>query len=125
MSESEWLELADRCEAATGAQDALDEALHAAMGFVLVGPEGDCCWVRGEGRNMQVFYELPGLTGSLDAITRVIEKELVGYDYTVGRKNGGLTTHAQCGSHEISYGATPALALCAAFCRAMAGEAGW
>ena len=109
MTRDEWIALAERCEAATGPDDRLDFAIDG----LLFAP-----------RLMRGFKARAPYTASLDAITALIERELPDYDYTCGKTNGGLTIHAQCGSHEMAFGSAPALALCGAFCRAMAEKAG-
>lgn len=107
-SKAEWLALAERCEGATGS----DRDIERCMGSLL--PEG--------------FQMIPyfGFTSSLDAITSLIEREMPDagwsahneyYDVIEGRimRRGQDTI--------MRYSATPALALCAAFCRAMAEKA--
>jgi hypothetical protein len=58
------------------------------------------------------------VTTSLDAALALAERVLPGWDFIVGRTNGGLTIHAQVGPGEMQFGNTPALALCAAILRA-------
>lgn len=108
-----WLDLAARCEAAKGPDREIDGALREAAGFP-VKP-----W---------------GYTESLDAITALIGRELPGGSWFVGSGRtrpdeplGGARIFAdEAGDKCIGEAecATPALALCAAFCRAMAAKGG-
>jgi hypothetical protein len=65
---------------------------------------------------------LPNPTTSLDAALALAERVLPGWDFIVGRTNGGLTIHAQVGPGEMQFGNTPALALCIAVLRATATQ---
>ena len=135
MTRSEWIALAKRCEEAKGPDRELDFAIGIASGvYTEAGP---CPGHRQEGdKTRYVTYLHPKhktiwrgaigacvsyLTGSLDAITSLIEDRFTP-NWTVERNCGG--TDAQIwdvgGSSVASNGHTPALALCAAFCRAMA-----
>ena len=60
----------------------------------------------------------PHLTTSIDAALALAERVLPGWDFIVGRTNGGLTIHAQVGPGEMQFGNTPALALCIAILKA-------
>ena len=57
----------------------------------------------------------------LDAALTLVPE---GFDWAVFRTNGGLTVHAWCGDCQDHFGATPALALCAAALRARASIEG-
>jgi hypothetical protein len=100
-SASEWEAIAARCEAASGADRLLD------------------CLLRNEGET-----EFPPYTASVDAILSLIESTLPGAWWSVERV--GDTSSAQVGppvaDHSEASAATPALALCVAFCRAMASR---
>lgn len=60
----------------------------------------------------------PHPTTSIDDALTLAERVLPGWDFIVGRTNGGLTIHAQVGPGEMQFGNTPALALCIAVLRA-------
>lgn len=144
-AKAEWLALAERCEKATGPDREIDYRMAYGLGWRFDGYHlaRDLPCLSDEQfanlHNLAGQWKRPGVvdwpypgtnhaepcvwTASLDAITGLIERELPDYDYTFGKTNGGLTIHAQCGSPEMTFSATPALALCAAFCRAMAEKA--
>ena len=61
---------------------------------------------------------VPAYSTSLDAALALASRVLPGWDFIVGRTNGGLTIHAQVGPGEMQFGNTPALALCIAVLRA-------
>jgi hypothetical protein len=110
-TKDEWIALAERCEKATGS----DRDIERCMGSLL--PEG--------------FQMIPyfGFTGSLDAITTLIERELpvCGVRLHIIPTFAPTRAVAQilvpCDNRTDGDAATPALALCAAFCRAMAAGA--
>lgn len=126
MTRETWLALAERCEKATGPDREIDGKIaHALRPGVLI---------RG-------FYFTP-YTASLDAITALIERELPGTSWRIhwrgiGRNCCGMISRLGPDDYdefnvefgdEVAIGrgyrvATPALALCAAFCRAMAEKA--
>jgi len=102
-NKAEWLALAERCEAATGPDKLLDMAIRFALGAP-VRP-----W---------------NYTASLDAITALIERELPEVQWlcrtdTLGGF-GNLYRRRNPDRSWPCFAFTPALALCAAFCRAMA-----
>lgn len=64
----------------------------------------------------------PLYTASLDAVVALVERKLPGWDWIIGKTNGGLTIHAQLGPESLGYicfGETPALALLAALLSAL------
>jgi hypothetical protein len=108
---ADWLSLASRCEAAKGADRGLDQAIQAA-------------WT--QKRHHTGTDTLPRLTGSLDAITALIERELPGWAIKSGKtRNNEFLSWATVWGHEdtqitaTTRARTEALARCAAFCRAM------
>jgi hypothetical protein len=137
-TKAEWIALAERCEKATGSDREIDAAVMAALRFVKHGwfeHDGAKEWhwaIEGTG----VFFK-GRLTASLDAITALIERELPDYHWRIqgGRKDTGWTQMSgdprayikakasrlvQHTDGKDGEAATPAIALCAAFCRAMA-----
>lgn len=117
MTRKQWEALAARCEAATGPDREIDaliwNAVHAPGSDLPAGAE---------------------LTASLDAITALIERELPGSLYLARQlwdkkeKTAFASIFEYFGEYPSRYAkteynglaSTPALALCAAFCRAMA-----
>lgn len=97
-------ELIARIEAASGPDRELDKAVQTAIdGFE-----------HADHLSNKLF------TGSVDAALMLVPD---GFDWTLGHTNGGLTIHAEVGGRGDEYmrfGATPALALCAAALRARA-----
>jgi hypothetical protein len=135
MTRDEWLALAARCEAATGADREIDGAIALAFGWTLQKMRGDAkpYW-RKPGETKFYTRELsgpPAYTSSIDDITALIQRELPGWDWQVASKRedrDGCPAHVHgVFDRELlreGCAATPALALCAAFCRAMAEKAG-
>jgi hypothetical protein len=122
---SEWLELARRCEQATGADDhktiaETTKAIMRALGYEL---RHGAFFRRNNGGEW--FCDGSRIMVSLDAITTLIERELpgalYGSDVFDGRAGAVIDgqTRGDMGEH-IGSAATEALARCAAFCRAMA-----
>lgn len=120
MTRDEWLELATRCEKATGRDSLLDDAILTALDYRggYMGDDGSPEWQKNGS------YAISGpITSSLDNVTALIERELPdvtgiipltgGDEAWLWPKNGNPKGW-RCNA------ATPALALCAAFCRAMA-----
>lgn len=116
------LELAERCEAAAGPDRELDQDIALALGWSpipnptkaggLVGR-----WTQPDG-TMSGMEGPPQWTASLDAALSLVPE---GFDWTLGRTNGGLTIHAEVGGHGgdfMRFAESPALALCAAALRA-------
>jgi hypothetical protein len=116
------IELADRCEKATGPDRELDAQIWLASEPRTEGavPDENCAgWVRRDGWAFGCA-KAPDYTASLDAAMTLVPE---GYDWVIGRTNGGLTIHAEVGGRGDEYmrfGSTPALALCAAALRARA-----
>jgi hypothetical protein len=107
MNRDEWTALAARCESTAGPDRDIERCM---------------CRLIPDGFQMVPFSEF---TASLDAITALIARELPDYAWlrkgetymTVYRRPADDKTWAR---HIDAPGATPALALCAAFCRAKA-----
>jgi len=106
-SKAEWLALAERCEKAT----VPDDRLSFAIDQLLFAP-----------RLIRGFKALAPYTASLDAITALIWKELtpVSVDLQTVSRAAYATIWGTGTRTDICRADTPALALCAAFCRAMA-----
>lgn len=133
MARDEWLALAERCEKATGLDREIDFKIGFATGWrkdIIDGNEMVLDWECNEFPNHYGSL-LPSVTESLDAITALIERELPGLGWRIaGRDEHGGKPYAQIRwpikdqvwKQEISHAATPALAICAAFCRAMADK---
>jgi hypothetical protein len=133
---SEWLELARRCEQATGADRALEKDIARALGqapseIVTSGygwREDDSGWWLATGEDARVLPKRINpsrVSSSIDAITALIGRELpgalYGSDVFDGRAGAVIDgqTRGDMNEHTGS-AATEALARCAAFCRAMA-----
>jgi hypothetical protein len=123
-SKAEWLALAERCEKAMEPDREIDWCIHAA---ILNWPA-------------EIKPRQPGdaeYTASLDAITALIERELPDFHWRIQggcKKTGWIQMSgdprayikSKAKDYKIGFdgeAATPALALCAAFCRAMAEAA--
>ena len=147
---SKWVELAERCEKATGPDREIDHEIYKLVGrvslvditylrahgqlvghpdFVRVTSDGSIGPTSGMSTG---DFILNRYTESLDAITALIDRELPGFYWSaivratpLGKhtaegviSNGELfMTGQHRGWNVFAY--TPALALCAAFCRAM------
>ena len=110
---AQWLDLAERCEKATGLDRKIEEVIFVALGRLPYSP-----WIG-------------DITASLDAITALIERELPGMRWLCRSdvKGGtgivypkpiaGLSAATPTWAADA---ATPALALCAAFAKAMADK---
>jgi hypothetical protein len=134
----DWLSLASRCEAAKGADRELDADIHLALGWTLEKRHRDArpyYYSPGPASRSHTLASyasrpgLPRLTASIDAITSLIEREpgyFSGY-MPLGKVTGfsdivlyrGLLGLPGSSKAFAGDAATPALALCAAFCRAM------
>lgn len=125
-----WLALAERCEAAKGPDREISEGILSALGYARIS---DAHWFcEGKGH----WNDGNRIAASLDAITALIERELPGCGWSVDRspsdaKIAGspvlpeafIMQHGDEWTYEgwpLCKAHTPVLALCAAFCRAMA-----
>lgn len=120
-------DLADKCESASGPDRALDSLIGIACGL-RGSPFGGCVLEKMPfpipqdakfSRDGKYFHAVsyPPVTASLDEALVLVPED---YDWIIGRTNSGLTIHAEVGSREQFFAATPALALCAASLRARA-----
>lgn len=111
-----WLALAERCEKATGPDQDVDWCIHAAI-------------IDWPARYKPIQPSNPEYTASLDAITALIERDLPGWRWKAGRAEFHCWATIYGGPDEgsvfsaVSIQGCAALALCAAFCRAMAEKA--
>ena len=109
-----WLALAERCEKATGPDREVDLDLVSSV----IGK-----------RWPHTMATVASYTDSLDAITALIERELPGWRWKAGRAEFHCWATIYGGAGEgpvfsaVSVQGCAALALCAAFCRAMAEKA--
>ena len=104
-SKAEWIALAERCAKATGPDRDIERCM---------------CSLIPDGFQMVPFS---GFTSSLDAITSLIARELpevTGIIPLTGGDEAWLWPKSGNPKGWRCNAATPALALCAAFCRAMA-----
>ncbi|MFD1104255.1 hypothetical protein [Sphingobium olei] len=120
---SEMLELAERVEALTGPNYAVEveifKALHPEYADYVQGRGG--LVHRFDGSDQRVLSDIrPGnYTASLDSAMRLVPDGLKFEVTTTGYKPGATVCgNSLTGVHEGSYAATPALALCAAALRA-------
>ena len=130
MTRDEWNQLALRIEAATEGGQEIDWAIGFATGWRRQNYEGFDMIVDWEGN---MFREHPGaiwpsVSESLDAITSLIGEKLPGFEWTVRLYARSFLNKAFASVFVRGEGAdkafdshakTPALALCAAFARAM------
>jgi len=147
MTRDEWTALAERCEKATGPDREIDVALCIAADAPRIlthllskelRPLQKGQWYAcGDGYVSHpewVYLDgAPGkspaerYTASLDAITALVERELPGCGFVVKSRLTTAKTIARIflrrwEAVSSDYATTPALALCAAFCRAMASK---
>jgi hypothetical protein len=130
MTPDEWNKLAERCEAAKGLNyhehHTLTDAILTGCGFDggFVGDDGSDEWQRHDSNGDSYFSGM--ITQSLDAITALVERELPGWDWHASTHRGKGVSALNDGSYDWRWitAATPTLALCAAFCRAMAAREG-
>ena len=117
-SKAEWIALAERCEKATAASSVLSKDIVAAMGYSW---RGMAYW---SDDNRTTWVGSVDLTYSLDAITALIERELPEVRWVCRTDTlggfGNLYRRRNPDRSWPCFAFTPALALCAAFCRAMA-----
>lgn len=125
-TKQQWLALAERCEAATGPDREITESIMHALGYSRVS---DAHWFcEGKGH----WNDGNRLAASLDAITALIEREFPETRWSVAHSGyswpdtfaGQISPVGGLLMRRLSQSATPALALCAAFCRAKAERAG-
>lgn len=129
-------ELIERVERATGPDRDIDVGISDHIGFYVIpftgaDPQAWLTRISGkwvpcdrEGRGYLSSSDryCPRYTESLDAIVGLIEAQRPGWDYTLEHTNEGLTIRAQIGPEKenaIAFGDTDALALCAAFLKAL------
>jgi hypothetical protein len=128
MTRDEWLELATRCEKATGPDREIDAAIALAFGWKEVKQAGiSARWFAPQCYSFD--YAPPQFTASLDAITSLIEREM-GDDLAdiisqKKRSEAFVDIWSERRKRKLSSGhaATEAIARCAAFCRAMGEKA--
>jgi hypothetical protein len=137
-TKAEWLALSERCEKATGPDARIDGTIAKALN--LLSPDahflGQDAW--GLETNIWVIggfgsYEFPDVeeyTASLDAIVMLIENELAGWEWQANgqvglreKRHAWVYSGSQHDPVFTGRAATPALALCAAFAKAMAEKA--
>lgn len=116
-----WLELALRCEKAAGPDIGIDCDI---MRAVL--PNDDEDKEASDYELLQPMYHRK-YTDSINAITALVKREFPDRGWTLGKPEGGGYGLASIWDHTNrrrpvvrSQSGTPELALCAAFCRAMA-----
>ena len=124
----EWLALAERCEGATVTDREIDVAILVACGWKIERRERDRKeWLYSPNdeyyRQDPLFLDMTWrISRSLDAITALIEREL-NCSWRAGNTPSGRG-FALLGTNTKEHAAiSPALALCAAFCRAKAAGA--
>lgn len=131
MTPTEWNALAERCRDAKGADREIDGDISLAVGeaqdVFKDTPYVDREGARFVGRGM--VFSAPYYTASLDAIVALVERELPGWIWTIYSKAEGPHPTPRATVVATDYrtqigcnGQTPALALCAAFCLAMAAK---
>ena len=123
------LELAERCEKATGPDYALECEIWDAIypgerdgRFRKLTEEGPYKGRLGPAERDGYVKPLRAFTASLDAALTLVPE---GFDWIIGRTNSGLTIHAEVGGQGGEFqrfANTPALALCAAALRAIASQ---
>lgn len=107
----EWLALAERCEKATGPDREIDFDIDVA---------------RHAPKRIRGFQALAPYTASIDAITALIERKLPRWSWSASLSETRKFAQADLGRsyptnrRVTTEHKTPALALCAAFCRAKA-----
>lgn len=125
MSPDEWLQLADRCEQATGPDPEIDDAIAALIGLrvVYVGHPIGRCWYDRDGH----AYPIHRYTGSRDAIAELTDREFPGASCLFLSVPNGMNYARIDPSMKGLRGAigkTEALARCAAHCFAMSAKRG-
>ena len=126
MNRDEWTALAARCESTAGPDREVDAAITLALfPYLASGPFTNTRlgrWVRMTGR--PDIKDAPGYTAPTP-ITALIARELPEYSWRLIKGQRYITAElwlsGDCDGHRWALdAATPALALCAAFCRAKA-----
>jgi hypothetical protein len=118
-SKADWIALAERCTDATGSDQEIDGAIFDALSLDLSISAEHLA------KDKRLTLEwLPKYSASLDAITALIARELPEVQWlcrtdTLGGF-GNLYRRRNPDRSWPCFAFTPALALCAAFCRAMA-----
>ena len=114
-TKSEWLALAERCEQATGPDCVLSIDISRAAGLIKSGRS-----------KVLDLWDSPAVSASIDAITALINQEFPGWvwalysDSLVARSPRACVRSTDYKIQVRADADTPALALCAAFCRAKA-----
>ena len=125
-----WVELAERCEKAMGPDREIDAAMAKALGLVPPGltPGASRGYEARFSNSAGLVWDAPYYTTSLDAIAALIERKLPGWRVRWHTDGDGVHEafledkgdfDAIDARHTETFAASPALALCAAFCRAM------
>jgi len=118
MTRLEWIALAKRCEEATGPDRDISEAIMSGLGYKRYSDEHWFCEGKGH------FNVANQITAYIDTITALVGREfpnsfasaaVAGYSSPWAK----IAKKGMAGEI-LAYGDTPALALCAAFCRAKA-----
>jgi hypothetical protein len=125
---SEWNALAAKCKAATGPDREIDIRLAVAVSDVPAGyvRHDAFTWICKQKYGLPLTYSPATFTDSIDVIVALIERELAGAWWEAHSAFNGHykeRPNAVIGHYEDEWNAeaaadTPALALCAAFCRA-------
>jgi hypothetical protein len=137
-TKAEWIALAERCEKATGHDRDIDARIEALVNGRLADARAPGWTFRAGLKPWQLSSAVRGefisetsrpashYTASLDAITTLIERELPEVQWLCRPdKEGGFGNLYRRRNPDRSwpcFAFTPALALCAAFCRAMADK---
>lgn len=123
MTRDEWNALAERCEQAEGPDDYGTIALTTRD---IMSGVGYCERLYQYRKDGAWFADGNRIMVSLDAITTLIEREFPGCGLSVKSRLSTVKTVARLflrtGMVSSDDAATPSLALCAAFCRAMAAK---
>ncbi|MDR3502912.1 MAG: hypothetical protein P4L79_10040 [Legionella sp.] len=126
---SEWNALAAKCEAATGLDREIDVLLAVAVGDVPAGyvRHDAFTWICKQKYGLPLTYSPATFTDSIDAIVSLIRRELSGWHWECGADKTAMVRDAADiwessvkNDHVCWKAASPALALCTAFCRAKA-----
>lgn len=124
---ADLIELAERCEAATGADTKLEREIAEALGWRHVrnkGPESEWfpyVWVAPDGK-CDADETYPDYTASIDAALTLVPE---GWNWQVGKGNhcwSAVYQGAPPSMRVDPIAATPALAICAAALRARAAQ---